>query len=302
MPKLSIKLESFNPELKPKIKKLKLYPSEKAFSPLYQGEWVSFTKGHGLEFAGYRAYYFGDDARLIDWKASLRTGQLVVRELQEERLVNTFLLLDVSNSMLFGSKDKLKAEYAAEIACSLAYAILRSGDNVGLALFSDDYKSVVYPDHGGKTFKRITNILRDKNNYGGGYKLSQAIKKTMRLLQGHAMLIIISDFIGLEKNWHKWIELASQYFEVVGIMVRDVRDRVIPKIGQFQFQDPLTGDVMLFDAKKHGSYFENLVQKTERLIEEWFKRTRSSFIKLQTDQEFSKPLIEFFMEKYRLYM
>lgn len=299
---IKIDLKNFNPDLSPKIKQLSLFPSEKAFSSLHQGEWVSYTKGHGLEFAGYRPYFFGDDARFIDWKASLRSGHLVVRELQEERLLNVFFLLDVSNSMLFTTKNKLKAEYAVEIVSSLAYAILRSGDSVGLAMFSDDYKSLVYPDHGGKTYKRIITALRDVNNYGGGFLFSQAMRKTLKLLRGNAMLIIISDFIGLERKWHKWLELASGFFEIIGIMIRDPKDRELPRIGQFQFVDPLTGEAMLFDTKAYAKDFSRLVADTEAKIAEYFNRTKSGFIIFQTDKRFSERLVEFFMARYKLFM
>ena len=79
------------------------------------GGYISLLKGKGFEFEGYRAYTLEDDSRDIDWKASLRAQELLVRILVEERNVKVFFLFDVSNSMCFSSVDKLKCEYGAEI-------------------------------------------------------------------------------------------------------------------------------------------------------------------------------------------
>ena len=102
----------------------------------FLGQYQSVFKGQGLEFADYRTYTQGvDDASLIDWKASRRANNLLVKEFIEERNLEVIFMVDVSSQMLAGSVQKLKAEYIAEIVAAMGYSILKAGDAVGLLLF-----------------------------------------------------------------------------------------------------------------------------------------------------------------------
>ena len=288
-------------DLTPRIKKLKIFATERSFSRRVGGEWVSSTKGQGLEFAGYRAYLFGDDARLIDWKASLRTKELVVREFEEERIANIVFLLDVSNTMLFSSHRKLKAEYAAELVNSLSNGILNSGDAVGLIMFSEEIKKSVYPETGPKHYNIISSAISDPELYGGGYSLINALKYAIKKLKGNAMLIIVSDFIGLEEEWYKWLEISSKMFEVIGICVRDPVDRRLPKEGlQLLMEDPLTGEKLLIDSKQYAERYNTYIRKQEKMLEEWFAKTRSGFIILDTKKDYVEPILRFFHARYRV--
>ena len=101
-----------------------------------EGFYLSLFKGKGLEFESYKEYTFGDDASLIDWKASMRTNTLVVKRFREERDLKVLFVVDVSNKMLFGSTERLKCEYAAELAAALSYIVLAAGDRIGFCFFS----------------------------------------------------------------------------------------------------------------------------------------------------------------------
>ena len=92
-------IKRFEAELLPKIRKLDVYARQSVLSEVIEGNWTALFKGHGMEFSGYRAYTYGDDASLIDWKASLRSKSLLVKEYEQEKSVNVYFLFDVSNSM-----------------------------------------------------------------------------------------------------------------------------------------------------------------------------------------------------------
>src|SRR6056297_1611562 len=94
-------------------------------------------RGKGLEFDGYRNYSQGDDdASMIDWKASNRGNNLVVRKYIEERDLKIVSVIDVSENMVFGSTNKLKCEYAAEFAAALAHLIITSNDQIGFIFYN----------------------------------------------------------------------------------------------------------------------------------------------------------------------
>ncbi|MFH1211983.1 MAG: DUF58 domain-containing protein, partial [Candidatus Woesearchaeota archaeon] len=132
MPIKELKIENI-----PRLKTVHIPAKRRVLSKLFEGRWLTAFKGRGLEFAGFRTYQYGDDASLIDWKASLKAKEILVREFEEYKTVNTFFLFDVSNSMLFSSTGKLKCEYAAELILALTHAMLASGDPVGLGMFTD---------------------------------------------------------------------------------------------------------------------------------------------------------------------
>ena len=104
-------------------------------------------QGRGLEFDSYRDFSSGDDASLIDWRATLRSNNLLAKKYIEERNLNIYFLLDVSNSMLFGSGNKLKAEFAAEFVAAVSHLIAGSGDNVGLVMFNEKIVKIVRPSN-----------------------------------------------------------------------------------------------------------------------------------------------------------
>ena len=104
----------------------------------------SVFRGRGLEFESYRLHGDDDDVSLIDWKASLRANEMLAKQYVEERRLNVYFLVDVSNSMLFGSSDKLKAEFTAEFVASLSHLVVGSGDNIGLVMFSDEVVKIIF--------------------------------------------------------------------------------------------------------------------------------------------------------------
>jgi len=282
----------------PGIRKLEVFARKETLSKTFEGNWTSIFKGHGMDFAGYRAYTYSDDASLIDWKASLRSKEILVKDYEEERSLNVIFLLDVSNAMLFSSTGALKAEYAAELVSSLAYAILRAGDSVGLCMFTDKLVVRLPPNIGNTVHYMLLKELLDPKNYGGAFSLKSAFRWLATFWKKKALVIIVSDFIGLEPDWYKYLMIAAQRYEVVGIMVRDPLDRELPNQSQlYTVQDPFSNKKMIINPRDYAEQYRLYVQREELDIERKFKQTKSSFILLTTDKEFYLPLITFFKKR-----
>lgn len=291
-------IRSFNAELIPKIRKLDVYARQSVLSQVIEGNWATSFKGHGLEFSGYRAYTFSDDASMIDWKASLRSKSMLVKDYEQERSVNIYFLVDVSNSMLFTSTKKLKAEYAAELVSSLAFAILRTGDAVGMGLFTNKIVNKVPINVGRRMHYIMVRELGNVNNYGGPFDLNNALKIVLSVLSTKAVIIIVSDFIGLKPEWYRYLRIAAKQYEVIGIMIRDPRDRELPKQeGQYYLEDPYTGEKMLVDVEQYAKSYKEFVEKEEEDIEKQFKATKSEFLKITTDKNFYEDVIKFFKRR-----
>ncbi len=285
-------------ELRPKTKKSDIYARRQVLSKILEGIWATSFKGRGIEFAGYRKYTYDDDASLIDWKASLRSKDILVREFEEYKTFSIFFLFDVSDSMLFSSTDKLKAEYAAEMIFSLADALLRVGDAVGMAMFNDDLVSVILPDIGSGVIDRFEKELSNPKNYGGGFDFKKAVKESISLLSSNAIIIIVSDFIGLPESWQKYISMIGGYFEVIALMVRDVRDRELPH-GRafFTIKDPYSDDSIFINVDDFRKQYHELVLEQEKTVKNTFESVKGGFALITTDNDFVDPIIRLFKKR-----
>jgi len=291
-------LRKLDVELLPKIRRLDVYARQSALSQYIEGNWTTAIKGQGIEFSGYRAYSFGDDASMIDWKASLRSKTLLVKEYEQEKSVNVYFLLDVSNSMLFASTKKLKAEHGAEIVSSLAYAVLKSGDGVGLSMFTDRPITLLNINMGSKMHRLVVNDLKNVNHYGGKFSFENTARIIMNFLKSSCVLIIISDFIGLGPEWPKYLRMLNTKFQVIGIMLRDIRDRELPKVaGQYFLEDPFTGEKLYIDTAVYASAYKKYVQKEEEDIAKYFKAANADFLSITTNKEYYADIIKFFKRR-----
>jgi len=291
-------IKELNVDITPQIRKAEVYARRSILSKTLEGNWVTTFKGRGIEFAGYRSYQYGDDASLIDWRASLRCKQTLVREFEEYKNFSVFFLLDVSNSMLFSSNEKLKAEYAAELTYSLADVILRAGDAVGLGMFTDHLITRIYPDIGSGIIEKIAKELTNKKNYGGPFDFKKVIKQTLSFLTGRAIIMIISDFLDMPTGWERYVTMMADHFEVIGIMVRDPRDRELPRgAGQYMLKDPYTNEYLYIDVNQYAEKYKQLVLEEERRIRNVFKQNRGGFVLLTTDKDYTEPLLRFFRRR-----
>ena len=277
--------------------------TKKLFKSTLVGNYQTAYKGEGLEFVGFRKYTPGDDANKIDWKASVRANDTLIREFMEERSLNVFFLMDASSTMLFGSRDKLKAQYASEFIASLAYAIMHSSDSVGFGMFNEKLVKSFMPTSGEKQYYLILNNLVDMDLYGKGFDLVKPLRfYTDQLAQG-SLFFIISDFIGLKgQDWINSLKIASRKLDVIGVMVRDERDRMLPEDHMeivVESIDDNRKKVVNPAVIKHE--YEMYVKREEERIQEIFKEAGAEFMSFTTGDDFVNPLIKFFRRRLAKY-
>jgi uncharacterized protein (DUF58 family) len=251
--------------------------------------------GKGLEFDSYRVFADGDDADLIDWKASLRANAMMARKYIEERDLNVYFLVDVSNSMLFGSGDKLKAEYAAEFVISLSHLIVGAGDRIGLVMFNDDVVKMLHASSNKNQFALFAKFLSDSSLYGGGFDLDKAIDHVLRRISSaYTVFILVSDFIKTRKSSSMSFRLIGSKFEALAVMVRDKFDENLPKTGQqFSIQDPYSGRQMILDPAIAAEMYRKNVVRQKGAVKEMLKRSRIDLLELPTEKGFTIPVSGF---------
>lgn len=278
--------------------KAKILGRRELLSRDIEGNWATSFKGRGLEFTGYRQYTFSDDASNIDWRASLRTKDLLVREFEEFKNFNIMFVLDVSNSMLFTSGDKLKAEYGAELAYVLGLAASNAGEAIGLGMISDHLVGSIQPGFGSGMRTRFELLLKNKELYGGSLDFKKSILQLNSSVGPRCVIIFISDFLGLTDNWERYLSLLAIKHDLVGLMIRDERDSKLPKnAGQFLVKDPNTDETMMLDSHIFSKEYEKQSKEHELYVKSVFKKLRGRCISIDNNADFARTLEKFFSEQ-----
>jgi len=281
------------------VKRLEIATKELVTSR-FLGNYKSAFKGQGFEFEDYRDYTSTDDASRIDWKASKKSRKLLIKEFVEERSLAIFFLIDASATMQFGSTQKLKSEYAAELISSIAFTTLNAGDHVGFVLFNENPVKYL-PIAGGKQqFYFLLNSLADPRNYSGVFNFSKAIKFLSAHIKEKALVLVVSDFIMPENNWESDFKTIAKKYDIIGFMVRDPRDMALPKENiQVLVSDYNSRDQLFLNVKGIREEYEHETKKEVNKFENSFVDNGADFLQLITNEPFLRPLISLFNQRRR---
>ncbi len=266
-------------------------------------KWIIYKRifrGKGLEFDGYRGYSPDDDASMIDWMATSRSNETLVKKYIEERDFKIMFFIDTSDSMIFGSCEKLKCEYAAEIAASLSHLIISSGDHIGFGFFNEHLKKIVPPSGGERRFNIFTHELENIENYGG--KPSD-LDKTFEFLIDYVSdsvnaVFFISDFLNLGSNFLKNFEIFSSKFETIPIIIRDKLDETLPIMDcEVIIENPSSGKQLLVNPAVARKEYEKRAKDKKQKLLKIFEDCGVESLEIKTNEPFLEYLVEFLNER-----
>lgn len=255
----------------------------------------SLFKAKGLEFDSYRTFDADDDASRIDWKASLRANDLLVRSYVEEGDLDIYFVVDVSSKMLFGSENKLKAEYAAELVISLSHLILDSDDNPGIIMFNDRAVKLIRPSRSKNQLRIMDKFLSDPELYGGEFNFKNAIEYVLKTVKSKfSVVIFLSDFIHLKKDFEKDMRLLTAKFEALAFMIRDPIDDSMPRTSQqFILEDPSSGRQMVVNPSMIAEEYMVNALRQKLAVKKLLQESDVDILELHTNHEFVMPLVSF---------
>ena len=217
---------------------------------LLAGDFRSTLLGDGTELAQVRPYVPGDDVRRIDWNVTARTDVTHVRVHLAERVLVTWLVLDTSASMEFGTADRRKADVAEGVAIAVGHVATRRGNRLGLVTFGDADPRSLPPQQGRIGLIGLLSALRREGEEGriGATSLGEALRRTGALARQRSVVIVVSDFRG-PLDWRRpLLELAGRH-DVIAIEIRDPREQELPNAGVLWLVDPETGRQMRADTR-----------------------------------------------------
>ena len=280
-----------------KVRRLEIR-SRRLVEDLFSGGTESVFKGRGVEFEEVRPYVPGDEVRDIDWNVTARLGEPYVKRFVEERELTVMLVVDVSRSMLFGTRGQEKRELAAELCALLGFAAVRQNDRVGMALVSDDVEHFVPPGRGRVHLLRILRDVLDHES-AHGTKLGHAARFLTRTLKRRSLVFWISDFEDrLEAS--DWRVMSGRH-ELTALAIRDPADELLPRAGWVLLEDLETGKRRLVDTNSESLRRDYLKSARERrrLSEKALAEALCPMVEIRTDKPYMPALVQFFRSRKR---
>lgn len=162
--------------------------------------------GQSVEFVQHREYVAGDDPRRIDWKVWSKTDKYYIKQYEEETNLRCTLLVDVSESMQFGTQALTKYEYACAIAASLAYLLLRQQDSVGLTSFDAGVRAVV-PSRSKRNHLHAVLAALDAHNPAEKTDIYNILAQVADQQVQRGMIVLISDLFVPRDGLFKGLKL-----------------------------------------------------------------------------------------------
>jgi uncharacterized protein (DUF58 family) len=219
---------------------------------LLPGEHRGSGVGSGTEIAQVRPYVPGDDVRKIDWNVTARTREPHVRVDVPERSLTTWLLLDASASMAFGTALARKADVAAGVALAVGYLATRRGNRLGVVTFGSSQPRTLLPRQGRRGLLGLLAAMatEPEPEGSGATSLAAALRPAIGLGRRRGLVVLVTDFRG-PRGWEQPMLALSSRHSVLAIEVRDPREQEIPDVGgELLFADPETGRQLRVDTRK----------------------------------------------------
>ena len=281
------------PEILRQVKLIEL-KTRGLVNSVFTGEYRSVFKGQGMEFSEVREYQPGDEVRSIDWNVTARMRRPFVKRYIEERELTVMLVVDLSGSERFGTVRRFKSELASELAAVLAMSAVRNNDRVGVLLFTDRIEHVIPPRKGRRHVLRIIRDLLAFEPVGRGTDMVSAIDYVAKMLNEHAIVFVVSDFLG-EDISHP-LKLLAQRHDVVAVTVEDPSERDLPDIGVARLIDPETGETFEVDTSSpsvRNSYSARVLAEREER-KHLLRRLAIDEVAVRTEGGVVEPLLRFF--------
>ena len=218
---------------------------------LLAGDYRSSFHGEGTELALVRPYVPGDDVRRMDWNTTARTAEPHVRVHLAERVLVSWLVLDTSPSMGFGTADRRKSDVAEGAAIALGHVATRRGNRLGVVTFGDRDPRALPPRQGRMGLLGLLAALRREDasrDPVGATSLGEALRRTGALARQRALVVVVSDFRG-PIDWRRPLLALAGRHDVLALEIRDPREQELPNVGELFLVDPETGRQLRVDTR-----------------------------------------------------
>lgn len=234
--------------------------------------------GQSVEFVQHREYVPGDDPRRIDWKAWSKTDKYYIKLYEEDTNLRSTLIVDISESMHFGTQPLNKYEYACAIAASLAYLLLRQQDSVGLISFDESVRTIVPPRSKRNHLQAVLNAL-DAQQPAKKTDMLKILRKVADEQTQKGMIVIISDLFADRQGLFQGLKLLRHRgHDVLILHVMDDEELDFTYAGTTRFEGLEESGQLVCDPR---SLREGYLKAVEKFLTELRRHCASHVIDYQ---------------------
>lgn len=263
---------------------------------LLTGEHRTAALGMGTELAQVREWAPGDDVRRIDWNATARSNEVQVRVDVAERALTSWVLLDVSPSMRFGTADRRKWDVAEGVAVATGHLASRRGNRIGVATFGGAESLVLPPRQGRVGLLAVLLAVRrePETKRVGATSIGSALTQIAKIARQRSLVVVVSDFRGPPDWRSSLLEVASRH-AVVAVEIRDPREQALPNIGHVWLVDPETGRKLHVDTSRRRlrERFAEAAEKDRAALARALASLGVPHLTLSTEGDWLRPFASF---------
>lgn len=291
--------ESSANELLRKVRKIEI--RTRALShQIFAGEYHSAFKGRGMAFSEVREYQYGDDVRSMDWNVTARLRSPYVKVFEEEREMTVVLLVDISRSGLFGTRQRTKRDLIAEIAAVLSFSASINNDKVGALFFSDRIEKFIPPKKGRSHLLHIIREIIELKPESDGTDVGMALRYLTNAIKKKCTAFLLSDMLDVDSDgsprYEDALKVARNRHDISVIKVYDPREQTIPDVGLLHVKDSETGRSAWINTSsgkvrsEYSRWFGRVAENERKL----FNRYQIDSVDIATDSDYVKGLMAFF--------
>lgn len=250
-----------------------------------------------MAFSEVREYQYGDDIRSIDWNVTARFNHPFVKVFEEERELTVMLLIDVSGSNEFGSRQQLKEEQMTEISAILAFSAIQNDDKVGVIFFSDKIEKFIPPKKGTSHILRIIRELIDFHPESQKTSITEGLRYLTNAIKKRCTAFIISDF--MDKGFDNALKIAGRKHDLVALRIYDKREIELPDMGLLKVYNKETGNKIWIDSgnSRTRENYNRWWLEHDKYLNTLFLKSGVDSAKFSTDQDYVRPLVNLFKRR-----
>ncbi|MEP6695790.1 MAG: DUF58 domain-containing protein [Pseudonocardiales bacterium] len=270
---------------------------------LLQGDHLGLLPGPGSEAGESREYRAGDDVRRMDWPVTARTTVPHVRETVADRELETWVLVDLSASLDFGTAGCQKRDLAVAGLAAVTHLTVRGGNRVGAVVVTGE-QVVRVPARGGRIAAQalIRQVVRTPRAAPGEpTDLAAAIGLLSRPPRRRGLAVVVSDFLSDPDEWERPLRALRTRHDVLAVEVLDPRELELPSVGVLTLVDPETGQVLEVQTGSRGvrERYAAAAREQRAAVAGALRRAGAGHLQLRTDRDWLLDIVRFVSARRR---
>jgi uncharacterized protein (DUF58 family) len=263
---------------------------------LLQGDYLGLLPGPGSEAGEAREYRPGDDVRRMDWPVTARTTVPHVRQTIADRELETWLAVDLSASLDFGTARCLKRDLAVAATAAIAHLTVRGGNRIGAVVGTGDAVRRIPPGSGRRGAQALLRgvATTPAAPAGGRTDLAALVDSLNRPVRRRGLVVVISDFLA-DAAWERPLRKLAVRHDALAVEVVDPRELELPSVGVMELVDPETGvvhEIDTSDSRLRAAYAEQAAAQRAR-IAAGLRRAGAAHLRLRTDSDWLTDIVRF---------